>query len=229
MSSWLRPYLVSCQLFTSVFGVGPKTADKWYRGGLRSFSDVLGDRGIRLNRMQQSGASTSYKNPLCHSTNYRLKTSTLVRFQEGFKDLNKVPPGGLSFSFHLGFLCLFRSLRRILMWGSICTCVPWRESSRVKNKRKKAVRVLFNKKSMNSDCERERLLWNSHELSSLAGQRQRRRRGRWLPVAELWFPSHILGLYFCGESPFIAFVILLLGLITDGFWINIFGQFPEQW
>uniref|UniRef100_A0A671V0L5 DNA nucleotidylexotransferase n=1 Tax=Sparus aurata TaxID=8175 RepID=A0A671V0L5_SPAAU len=43
------------KLFTSVFGVGPKTADKWYRGGLRSFSDVLGDRGIRLNRMQQSG------------------------------------------------------------------------------------------------------------------------------------------------------------------------------
>uniref|UniRef100_A0A672HE29 Deoxynucleotidyltransferase, terminal n=1 Tax=Salarias fasciatus TaxID=181472 RepID=A0A672HE29_SALFA len=43
------------KLFTSVFGVGPKTAEKWYRGGLRSFSDVLAAPGIHLNRMQQSG------------------------------------------------------------------------------------------------------------------------------------------------------------------------------
>ncbi|KAM9365423.1 DNA nucleotidylexotransferase [Pholidichthys leucotaenia] len=43
------------KLFTSVFGVGPKTAEKWYRRGLRSFSDVLAEPGIHLNRMQQSG------------------------------------------------------------------------------------------------------------------------------------------------------------------------------
>uniref|UniRef100_A0A8C3AV85 DNA-directed DNA/RNA polymerase mu n=1 Tax=Cyclopterus lumpus TaxID=8103 RepID=A0A8C3AV85_CYCLU len=43
------------KLFTSVFGVGPKTADKWHRRGLRSFSDILADRSIHLNRMQQSG------------------------------------------------------------------------------------------------------------------------------------------------------------------------------
>ncbi|KAG7999920.1 DNA nucleotidylexotransferase, partial [Nibea albiflora] len=43
------------KLFTSVFGVGPKTAEKWYRRGLRSFSDVLADRSIQLNRMQQTG------------------------------------------------------------------------------------------------------------------------------------------------------------------------------
>uniref|UniRef100_A0A3B5LD22 Deoxynucleotidyltransferase, terminal n=1 Tax=Xiphophorus couchianus TaxID=32473 RepID=A0A3B5LD22_9TELE len=43
------------KLFTSVFGVGPKTAEKWYRRGLRSFSDVLAQPGIHLNRMQQSG------------------------------------------------------------------------------------------------------------------------------------------------------------------------------
>uniref|UniRef100_A0A8C3ATW8 DNA-directed DNA/RNA polymerase mu n=1 Tax=Cyclopterus lumpus TaxID=8103 RepID=A0A8C3ATW8_CYCLU len=47
------------KLFTSVFGVGPKTADKWHRRGLRSFSDILADRSIHLNRMQQSGTSTS--------------------------------------------------------------------------------------------------------------------------------------------------------------------------
>ena len=58
MSSWLRPYLVSCQLFTSVFGVGPKTAEKWYRRGLRSFSGILTEPSIHLNQMQQNGTST---------------------------------------------------------------------------------------------------------------------------------------------------------------------------
>ncbi|XP_061818518.1 DNA nucleotidylexotransferase isoform X2 [Nerophis lumbriciformis] len=43
------------KLFTSVFGVGPKTAERWYHMGLRSFSDVLAEPGIQLNRMQQSG------------------------------------------------------------------------------------------------------------------------------------------------------------------------------
>ncbi|XP_059215906.1 DNA nucleotidylexotransferase [Centropristis striata] len=43
------------KLFTSVFGVGPKTAEKWYRRGLRSFSAALADRSVHLNRMQQSG------------------------------------------------------------------------------------------------------------------------------------------------------------------------------
>ncbi|XP_075906214.1 DNA nucleotidylexotransferase isoform X2 [Nelusetta ayraudi] len=43
------------KLFTSVFGVGPKTAEKWYRLGLRSFGDVMADHTIQLNRMQQNG------------------------------------------------------------------------------------------------------------------------------------------------------------------------------
>ncbi|XP_037829328.1 DNA nucleotidylexotransferase [Kryptolebias marmoratus] len=43
------------KLFTSVFGVGPKTAEKWHRRGLRSFSEVLAEPSIHLNRMQQSG------------------------------------------------------------------------------------------------------------------------------------------------------------------------------
>ncbi|KAF7656099.1 hypothetical protein LDENG_00046170, partial [Lucifuga dentata] len=43
------------KLFTSVFGVGPKTAEKWYRRGLRSFTDILAEPSIHLNRMQQSG------------------------------------------------------------------------------------------------------------------------------------------------------------------------------
>ncbi|KAM7408208.1 hypothetical protein PAMA_002077 [Pampus argenteus] len=43
------------KLFTSVFGVGPKTAEKWYRSGLRSLSDILAEPSIHLNRMQQNG------------------------------------------------------------------------------------------------------------------------------------------------------------------------------
>ncbi|XP_068597237.1 DNA nucleotidylexotransferase [Brachionichthys hirsutus] len=43
------------KLFTSVFGVGPKTAEKWFRRGLRSFSSILDNSSIRLNRMQQNG------------------------------------------------------------------------------------------------------------------------------------------------------------------------------
>uniref|UniRef100_A0A8C7YQ72 BRCT domain-containing protein n=1 Tax=Oryzias sinensis TaxID=183150 RepID=A0A8C7YQ72_9TELE len=45
----------SYQVFTSVFGVGLKTAEKWYRRGLRTFPDVMAEPSIRLNRMQQSG------------------------------------------------------------------------------------------------------------------------------------------------------------------------------
>lgn len=55
VSPWLLPYLASCQLFTSVFGVGPKTAEKWYRSGLRSLNDILTEPSIQLNRMQQTG------------------------------------------------------------------------------------------------------------------------------------------------------------------------------
>ncbi|XP_039995503.1 DNA nucleotidylexotransferase isoform X2 [Xiphias gladius] len=43
------------KLFTSVFGVGPKTAERWYRRGLRSFSDILSEPSIQLNQMQQTG------------------------------------------------------------------------------------------------------------------------------------------------------------------------------
>lgn len=79
MSSWLRPYLVSCQLFTSVFGVGPKTAEKWYRGGMRSFSDILTEPGIRLNRMQRTGTSTSHH----HTQITEWKFQTWAYFQVG--------------------------------------------------------------------------------------------------------------------------------------------------
>lgn len=54
-------HYVSCQLFTSVFGVGPKTAEKWYRRGLRSFNEILTDQSIHLNKMQQTGMAPYHK------------------------------------------------------------------------------------------------------------------------------------------------------------------------
>ncbi|XP_052007186.1 DNA nucleotidylexotransferase-like isoform X2 [Xyrauchen texanus] len=43
------------KLFSSVFGVGPKTAENWYCRGLRTFEDVLTEPMIKLNRMQTAG------------------------------------------------------------------------------------------------------------------------------------------------------------------------------
>ncbi|XP_061084472.1 DNA nucleotidylexotransferase [Conger conger] len=43
------------KLFTSVFGVGPKTAEKWYRKGFRSFPDIHADQSVHLNKMQKAG------------------------------------------------------------------------------------------------------------------------------------------------------------------------------
>ncbi|XP_062851321.1 DNA nucleotidylexotransferase [Trichomycterus rosablanca] len=43
------------KLFTSVFGVGPKTAEKWYRRGLRSLEQISSESSIHLNKMQTAG------------------------------------------------------------------------------------------------------------------------------------------------------------------------------
>uniref|UniRef100_A0A8C1U1L7 DNA-directed DNA/RNA polymerase mu n=1 Tax=Cyprinus carpio TaxID=7962 RepID=A0A8C1U1L7_CYPCA len=43
------------KLFSSVFGVGPKTAENWFCRGLRTFEQVLNEPSIRLNRMQTAG------------------------------------------------------------------------------------------------------------------------------------------------------------------------------
>ncbi|XP_038609907.1 DNA-directed DNA/RNA polymerase mu isoform X2 [Tachyglossus aculeatus] len=42
------------KLFTQIFGVGVKTADGWYREGLRTLGD-LRERGKKLTRMQEAG------------------------------------------------------------------------------------------------------------------------------------------------------------------------------
>ncbi|MBN3290029.1 TDT nucleotidylexotransferase, partial [Polypterus senegalus] len=43
------------KLFTSIFGVGLKTAEKWYRKGLRSLDEVKADTSLRFTKMQKAG------------------------------------------------------------------------------------------------------------------------------------------------------------------------------
>ncbi|XP_032088044.1 DNA nucleotidylexotransferase [Thamnophis elegans] len=45
----------SIKLFTSVFGVGLKTSDKWYRMGLRTLEEVKCNKNLTLTRMQRAG------------------------------------------------------------------------------------------------------------------------------------------------------------------------------
>ncbi|XP_043846114.1 DNA nucleotidylexotransferase [Dromiciops gliroides] len=45
----------SFKLFTSVFGVGLKTADKWYRMGFRTLSKIRSDKSLKLTKMQKAG------------------------------------------------------------------------------------------------------------------------------------------------------------------------------
>ncbi|NXX79404.1 TDT nucleotidylexotransferase, partial [Urocolius indicus] len=43
------------KLFTSVFGVGVKTSEKWYRKGLRTLEEVKADKTLKLSKMQRAG------------------------------------------------------------------------------------------------------------------------------------------------------------------------------
>ncbi|XP_053243387.1 DNA nucleotidylexotransferase [Podarcis raffonei] len=45
----------SIKLFTSVFGVGLKTSEKWYRMGFRTLEEVKCDKNLKLTRMQRAG------------------------------------------------------------------------------------------------------------------------------------------------------------------------------
>ncbi len=193
MSSWLRPYLVSCQLFTSVFGVGPKTAEKWYRRGLRSFSDILADPSIQLNRMQQNGTSTSHH---LHSA-----TPQIIdwKFQLEFASKKESKTSSLNFSreacMSFGISCPFWSHRNLLMLDFVCNVFSlkwddmWPAGSLQGKHNGKGSRGIFNKNQWIVTAER--LLWNSHELSSISWAdraiKAKTMRGCWLTVGELWF------------------------------------------
>ncbi|XP_025906782.1 DNA nucleotidylexotransferase isoform X1 [Nothoprocta perdicaria] len=45
----------SFKQFTSVFGVGVKTSEKWYRMGLRTLEEVTAEKTLKLSKMQKVG------------------------------------------------------------------------------------------------------------------------------------------------------------------------------
>ncbi|XP_074195405.1 DNA nucleotidylexotransferase isoform X1 [Rhinolophus sinicus] len=45
----------SFKLFTSVFGVGLKTSEKWFRMGFRTLSNIRSDKTLKFTRMQKAG------------------------------------------------------------------------------------------------------------------------------------------------------------------------------
>ncbi|XP_068806096.1 DNA nucleotidylexotransferase isoform X2 [Struthio camelus] len=45
----------SFKQFTSVFGVGVKTSEKWYRMGLRTLEEVKAEKTLKLSKMQRAG------------------------------------------------------------------------------------------------------------------------------------------------------------------------------
>ncbi|XP_008057296.1 DNA nucleotidylexotransferase isoform X2 [Carlito syrichta] len=45
----------SFKLFTSVFGVGLKTSEKWFRMGFRTLSNIRSDKSLTFTRMQRAG------------------------------------------------------------------------------------------------------------------------------------------------------------------------------
>ncbi|ELK00882.1 DNA nucleotidylexotransferase [Pteropus alecto] len=45
----------SFKLFTSVFGVGLKTSEKWFRMGFRSLSKIRSDKTLKFTQMQKAG------------------------------------------------------------------------------------------------------------------------------------------------------------------------------
>ncbi|KAG3264380.1 DNA nucleotidylexotransferase [Ictidomys tridecemlineatus] len=45
----------SFKLFTSVFGVGLKTSEKWFRMGFRTLSKIRSDKSLKLTHMQKAG------------------------------------------------------------------------------------------------------------------------------------------------------------------------------
>ncbi|NXH18313.1 TDT nucleotidylexotransferase, partial [Bucco capensis] len=88
----------SFKQFTSVFGVGVKTSEKWYRTGLRTLKDVKADKTLKLSKMQKAGflyyedlvscvskAEADAVNLIVKSTVYTFLPDALVTVTGGFR------------------------------------------------------------------------------------------------------------------------------------------------
>nr|XP_023679905.1 DNA nucleotidylexotransferase-like [Paramormyrops kingsleyae] len=72
------------KLFTSVFGIGLKTAEKWYRKGLRTFEEVHADNSVILNRRQEAalnGLAPPYLSEQLHSPTRSLRSTDQLLFR----------------------------------------------------------------------------------------------------------------------------------------------------
>ncbi|XP_077207067.1 DNA nucleotidylexotransferase [Paroedura picta] len=91
-------YYRSFKQFTSVFGVGLKTSEKWYRMGLRTLDDVKEDKSLKLTRMQTAGflhyedliscvskAEADSIAIIVKDTVWRFSSSALVTLTGGFR------------------------------------------------------------------------------------------------------------------------------------------------
>nr|XP_020650666.1 DNA nucleotidylexotransferase [Pogona vitticeps] len=88
----------SFKLFTSVFGVGLKTSEKWYRMGLRTLEEVKGNKNLKLTRMQRAGllhyedlisyvskAEAESASQILKETVWKFSPSALVTLTGGFR------------------------------------------------------------------------------------------------------------------------------------------------
>ncbi|PKK21265.1 DNA nucleotidylexotransferase [Columba livia] len=88
----------SFKQFTSVFGVGVKTSEKWYRMGLRTLEEVKADKTVKLSKMQKAGflyyedlvscvskAEADAVNMVVKNTVYTFLPDALVTITGGFR------------------------------------------------------------------------------------------------------------------------------------------------
>ena len=61
------------QLFTSVFGVGLKTSEKWFRMGFRSLNKIMSDKTLKFTKMQK------LSNILSITNGSKIKTTREIR------------------------------------------------------------------------------------------------------------------------------------------------------
>nr|XP_008520066.1 PREDICTED: DNA nucleotidylexotransferase [Equus przewalskii] len=75
----------SFKLFTSVFGVGLKTSEKWFRMGFRTLSKIRSDKTLKFTKMQKAGKLCLLKTSRCCHGPARLWVTMTGGFRRGKK------------------------------------------------------------------------------------------------------------------------------------------------
>ncbi|NXE58749.1 TDT nucleotidylexotransferase, partial [Calcarius ornatus] len=94
--------------FTSVFGVGVKTSEKWYRMGLRTVEEVKADKTLKLSKMQKAGKQHCYhfilQTFLIMQQKHSLKTAKFNRNVTLLMSLLFIPSRGKNIGHDIDFL-----------------------------------------------------------------------------------------------------------------------------